>query len=59
MTADPWVVLRLENPDVISLQGLVQEVEAKDPGAGLGGEGPGLEGAEPGVKGAGAGLGGI
>ena len=51
MTADPWVILRLEDPDVISLQGLVQEVEAKDPGAGLAGEG-----AE--VKGAGAGIGG-
>ena len=59
MTADPWVILRLKDPDIISLQGLVKEVEAKDPGAGLAGEGPGLEGAESGVKGAGAGLGGI
>ena len=29
---DPSLVLRFEDPDVICLDGLVQEVEAKDPG---------------------------
>ena len=28
---DPCLVLRFEDPDVICLDGLVQEVEAKDP----------------------------